>query len=131
MVALSIIISFSDVLVENLRYVQNGDCGYFMWHDEVYEINSNAELDDTTVKLMEKERTISQLLVERKAIEEKLLKQKQKRAKADEFIADMKEELALMRIKCGKHEKGEKFFATALAMSWIMFGVLLCVAMAM
>mgnify|MGYP003362422709 CR=1 FL=1 len=102
-----------------------------MWHDEVYEINNNSELDDITVKLMEKENTISQFLVEKKTTKEKLLKQKKKRAKVDEFVADMKEELALMRIECGKHETGEKFFAKALAMSWIMFIVLLCVVMAM
>ena len=102
-----------------------------MWHDEVYEINSDAELDDITVKLMEKEKTISQFLVEKKTIEEKMLKQKKMRAKADEFVADMKEELALMCIECGKHETGEKLFAKALAMSWIMFGVLLCVVTTM
>lgn len=110
--------------------MQNGDCGYFMWHDEVYESNSNAEVDDMHVKLMEKERTISQLLVERKNIEDKLVKQKQKRAKADELVADMRKELAVMHAECGKHEKGEKFFATALALSWIMFGIVLCNAMA-
>ena len=54
LVALSIIVFFSDILVENLTHLQNDDCGYFMWHDVVYEINSNAKMEDTTVKLTEK-----------------------------------------------------------------------------
>jgi len=52
--------------------------GWRLWlfyvHDEVCKSNSYAQLEDMHDKFMKKERTISQLLVERKNFEDKLVK---------------------------------------------------------
>ncbi|KAL2898967.1 Endonuclease 8-like 3 [Bienertia sinuspersici] len=91
-------------------------CEFFRW------VNEHTDMEENQLKLLEKDTVICELEVELKNRDEKTKKLKSKKAKLEEDLKHMKNELSEMRIEILKCSRNEKNMYMAFLFSWIFFG---------
>ncbi|CAH9088205.1 unnamed protein product [Cuscuta epithymum] len=85
----------SGPLLGNATQLENGDCGYFQWYND-----NHLHYDE--YKMINKDTVIEKLLAEKKILEEKLQKLKNKKNKMSVVITEVE-------MMASKNPKGERY----------------------
>ena len=100
-----------------LFVVKNADCGFFRWVDDVGITNVSIDWEEIQGKLLENEKIIAELEVEKKILGEKVKKLKMKKHIMEEAMKDKRNELCQLYVALCKYARGEKYAQLAVVMS--------------
>ena len=110
-----------------MLFMKNADCGFFRWEEELEKINVSSKWEELRANLLQNEKVIAKLEVEKKILDEKVKKLKMKRDNLEEAIQDMRNELCHLCATVLKYARGEKFVALAVVMSWLIFAIVVII----
>ncbi|KMT17227.1 hypothetical protein BVRB_2g039280 [Beta vulgaris subsp. vulgaris] len=102
------------------------DCHFFKWVcDVVEEEEISSEIRDLQFKFLDKDSTIIELEVEKKFLEDKLIRMKKEKHELEVENKRLSSKIRLLRIQPMLDNNREKAFQMAMVMSWILFGIII------